>query len=92
MRACSSLPTCAGLFICVHACIVCTYIKGDGFVTESMAQIKRGDKKKGAEGSQGNLLLPGPRELVRGALSHLVSTCPLFAQATVIILMISLAC
>lgn len=50
------------------------------------------DKKEGAEGSQGNLLLPGPCELAWGALSHLVlclSTCTLFAQATVIILMIS---
>lgn len=50
--------------------VLCVYIKREGVVTESMVQIKKGwgwgggdvrrsnDKK--AEGSQGNLLLPGP--------------------------------
>lgn len=95
------LLVCHGFFICecVHACIVCIYQGGWGLSLKSMVQIKKGECAKGVmtrkrepRGSQGNLLLPGPCELAWGALSHLVlclSTCTLFAQATVIILMIS---
>lgn len=94
------LLVCQSFFIfeCVHACIVCIYQGGWGLSLKAWCRLKRGsvqrsnDKKEGAEGSQGNLLLPGPCELAWGALSHLVlclSTCTLFAQATVIILMIS---
>lgn len=105
MHVCAHIPgcllVCQSLFICecVHACIVCIYQGGWGVVTESMVQIKKGQCAKGVmtrkrepRGSQGNLLLPGPCKRARGALSHLVlclSTCTLFAQATVIILMIS---
>ena len=95
-----SLPAYLSFFICecVHACIVCIYQGGWGLSLKAWCRLKRGsvqssnDKKEGAEGSQGNLLLPGPCELAWGALSHLVlclSTCTLFAQATVIIWMIS---
>lgn len=91
---------CQSFFICecVHACIVCIYQGGWVLSLKAWCRLKRrsvqrsNDKKEGAEGSQGNLLLPGPCELAWGALSHLVlclSTCILFAQATVIILMIS---
>lgn len=96
------LPSCVSelLYMCVCACVycLCIYQGGWGLSLKAWRRLKRGsvqrsnDKKKGAEGSQGNLLLPGPCELAWGALSHLVlclSTCTLFAQATVIILMIS---
>ncbi len=95
------LPAClfaTALYECVHACIVCICQGGWGLSLKAWCRLKRGsvqrsnDKKEGAEGSQGNLLLPGPCEQAWGALSHLVlclSTCTLFAQATVIILMIS---
>lgn len=81
---------------------VCVCMAGDGGLSlESMAQIKKGecakrsnDKKEGAEGSQGNLLLPGPRELecvcvLVGSGGSSRCTCTLFAQAKVIILTIS---
>lgn len=71
---CSCLSTCvcaSSLYVSVCTHVLCVYIKGGwGLPLKAWCRLKKkgsvqwsNDKKEAVEGSQGNLLLPGPCEM-----------------------------